>query len=79
MSLYFHADSEKENNGRFMEARIFSRISYSCVLIIALFAYVNIFRGYWYVLVVYFMPGMIYYYIITFNYNKEMCVYILGM
>ena len=42
-----------------MEKRILSRMFYSLVLIVALLGYVNLFRGYWYVLEVYFIPGKI--------------------
>ena len=69
MALYFHADSQKENEKRFMETRILTRLLYSFVLILALFSYVNLFRGYWYVLVEYFMKGMIL--LLHISNNKE--------
>ena len=59
ISLYFHAHNEEENMGRSTRTRILSRFLHDFVLVIAFLGYVNLFRGYWYVLTVYFMPGKI--------------------
>ena len=57
VSLYFHADNGEENKERSVITRIFSRFLHDFVLVVAFFAYVNLFRGYWYLLSEYFMPG----------------------
>ena len=59
VSLYFHAHDEEENKGRSTKNRILSRFLHDFVLVIAFLGYVNLFRGYWYVLNVYFMPGTV--------------------
>jgi len=57
VSLYFHADNSKANEQRKWYSRLSSRILHDAVLFVAFFAYVNLFRGYWYVLDTYFIPG----------------------
>ena len=57
VSLYFHADNKKENETRKWYTQLLSRILHDAVLFVAFFAYVNLFRGYWYVLDTYFIPG----------------------
>ena len=58
VSLYIHADSEKEDQYRPFFKRMIAYLVHALVLNIAFFASVCLFRGYWHLLDVYFIfPG----------------------